>query len=88
MTTRDISDPIAFFINEFAGIFQDFFLLLNSIEFMGTDLLSFSIAIIILGALFPLIFSIVSSSSKVSSSNRERKPRSKSNPKNNDSGDP
>lgn len=84
MTPRDISDPIAYLINEFAGIFADCFRLLNSIEFMGTNLLSFIIAIIIISALIPLIFSLVSSSSKISSSRREVKPRSKSDSKKDD----
>ncbi len=86
MTPRDISDPIAYFINLFAGFFASCFQFLKSIEFLRTDLLSFSVSILILGALFPLLFSLVRSASRSGSSSRDYKSKSKSTSKN-DSGD-
>lgn len=87
MTPRNISDPIAYYINLFADFFSSCFHLLKSIEFLGTDLLSFTISILILGALFPLLFSLVRSASRSGSSSRDYNPNAKFNPKNNDSGD-
>lgn len=54
LTELQITSVIQFIINGILGAFN----FLASIEFLGTNLLKFSIAIIIIGTALPIIFSL------------------------------
>lgn len=74
MNTRDIGEPIVQIIQYLAQLVTFCFSFLDSITFLGTSLLDYFIAITILGAVFPIILSVVKSRSGGGS----RRPSSKS----------
>lgn len=72
MTPRDIGDPFIQIIQYLLQLVNFCFSLLDSITFLGTSLLDFTIGITIISAVIPIIFSIAKSRSGGSS----RKPSS------------
>lgn len=70
MTTRDVGDVFMYIIQLLAQGVSFCFSFLNSITFLGTSLLNYFVAITILSALFPVIFSVVRSRSGSSRSGR------------------
>lgn len=63
MMTRDIGEPLVQIFQYLSNLVLYCFSFLDSITFLGTSLLRFFVAVTILGALFPVIFSIVRSRS-------------------------
>lgn len=57
----NIHDTLFQILELFLGLFKYCFEFLKSFEFLGTNLLSFTVTIFIVGAVFPIIFSLVSS---------------------------
>ena len=72
MTTRDVGDAFVYIIQLLAQGVSFCFSFLNSITFLGTSLLNYFVAITILSALFPVIFSVVRSRSGSSGRGRSR----------------
>lgn len=54
----DISNFMSWFIGQVVSIFTRLFAILQSIQFLGTNMLELIIAITILGALLPVILTI------------------------------
>lgn len=76
MIDVDITSDLTAILSMLAQGVQFCFSFLSSIKFLGTDLLRFSISLLILGAIIPLIFSLVRSN--VSESKVRRSSRSDS----------
>lgn len=57
----DISNFMTWFIDCCISIFGSFFTTLESIQFLGTNLLQVSITIILLGTLLPVLLTIANS---------------------------
>lgn len=73
--TVNIHDTLFQILEMFLGLFKYCFEFLKSIEFLGTNLLSFTVTIFIVGAVFPIIFSLISSRVVSAGSNSESKYR-------------
>lgn len=58
--TVNIHDTLFQILEMFLGLFKYCFEFLKSIEFLGTNLLSFTVTIFIVCAVFPIIFSLIS----------------------------
>lgn len=76
----DIHDTLFELLEMFLGLFKYCFEFLKGIEFLGTNLLSFTITLMVLGTVFPIIFSLVSNRAVSSGSKAEAKAREKSKP--------
>lgn len=62
MMTRDIGDSFIYILRLlFQGV-QFCYSFLASIEFLGTNLLSFTVSIVVLGVVFSIIFAVVNGS--------------------------
>lgn len=61
--SADISAGLRSILDLFLDIFKFAFDFMRSIEFFGTNLLSFTITIFLLGIVFPIIFTLVQSKS-------------------------
>lgn len=72
----DITYFITWFISQVVSMFSTLFTILDSITFAGTSLLKFSLALVVLSSLIPVILTIGKSSSVVAS--RSEKVRSNS----------
>lgn len=62
----DITSFINFFLDLMAACFVKFYNILSSIEFLGTSLFDYMIAVFILGIVIPLLFAIARSSGSFS----------------------
>lgn len=58
----DLTDVLDFIINKIAAIF-DF---MSRIEFLGTNLLIFTITIFIIGAILPVLLTLIKTSNSIS----------------------
>ncbi len=63
ISSVDISDFFGLFVTLFRNIFIFCYDFMRSIEFFGTNLLSFTITVFLLGAILPVLFSLVQSRS-------------------------
>lgn len=57
--TVNIHDTLFTILEMILGVFKYCFEFLKGVQFLGTNLLTFTITIMLLAALFPIIFSIV-----------------------------
>lgn len=74
----DITNFITWFISQVVSIFSKVFEILDSITFSGTSLLKFSVALVVITALIPVILTIGKTSSVVASRSEKVKSNSKS----------
>lgn len=75
MTTYNVSDSFVQIINMLSDLFFYCFDFLKSVEFLGTNLLSFSIAIVVLSAFFSVIFAVASTNTKIVTRDIQRSSR-------------
>ncbi len=61
----DITEALNMFLDLFVECFKFCFDFLRNFSFMGTNLLSFTITVFLLGIVFPIIFSLVQSRSVI-----------------------
>lgn len=54
----DITSFMERFVNLFKDVFVEFFSMLRSIQFWGTNLMDFTLSVLVMSAVFPLLISV------------------------------